>query len=347
MDAGSIDEDTLEGLQRQAVAGLAAEEARLVDLPRLLVVDDADAFPRHAQALRYLLEAPTFREMTCVIVGPPAAPPELGVPLPLDFHRVPVLWIGDSRGVGWRIGRAKPDRITVSSADPNGSKTVADVLDALLDPEVYRHVSDALAALPFQFGAPALLPWLRWPGSAAPAPGPSPADPVDPDPQVADPPVADPPAGAAPAHRRNWFICVLLWLLALLGLQRRRTSQPEAASAAGHLPGINPPGHEPATEAPPGQAPEPDPVSEDDLAHARWLMSAAAEDDSFRQLCSARQVIMLGGDARQVRLIRFAPAAARGRIECPVRDDEIAWTGGEVVGVIRLVPLRDGLIQFA
>jgi hypothetical protein len=75
-------------------------------------------------------------------------------------------------------------------------------------------------------------------------------------------------------------------------------------------------------------------------------MSAAANDKSFRQLCSARQAIMLGDSSGLVSLVRFAPAAARQLIGCPLRDgDFIAWTSGEIVGVIRLVPVRDGLLH--
>jgi hypothetical protein len=346
MDADSIDADTLEELQHQALAGRGAEGSRLVDIPGLLIVDDASAFARHAQALRYLLEAPTFRQMTCVIVGPPASPPELDVPLALDFHRVPVLWVGDPRGVGWRIGQSKPDRIAVSPDDPDGSKTIAEVLDALMVPEVYDHVSGTLGALPFRFGVPALLPWVRWPATApAPASGPVPPEPAAPDPQAPDPPGPEPtPPGTAPQpeRRRNPLIRFLLWLLALLGL-RRHASPSATAEPAIHMPEMAPQGPEP----PAGHQVGPAPVSDDDLAHARWLMSAAAEDNSFRQLCSARQVITLGGDARQARLVRFAPAAARELIECPVRAGDVAWTGGEVVGVIRLVPVRAGLLRFA
>jgi hypothetical protein len=340
MDADSIDGDTLEELQHQALVGCGGEESRLVDVPGLLIVDDTSAFPRHAQALRYLLEAPTFRQMTCVIVGPPASPPELDVPLALDFHRVPVLWVGDPRGVGWRIGRSKPDRIVVSPADSDGSKTIADVLDVLMVPEVYDHVSDALSALPFRFGVPALLPWLRWP-TTAPDPAPEPAAP---DPQVPDSLVPE-PTPPQPEHRRNPLIRFLLWLLALLRL-RRHADPPAATGPASHVPETAPQGPEPTPGPPTGHQPRPAPVSGDDLAHARWLMSVAAEDDSFRQLCSARQVIMLGGDSRQAGLVRFAPAAARGLIECPAPDGDVAWTSGEVVGVIRLVPVRDGLLQF-
>jgi hypothetical protein len=99
----------------------------------------------------------------------------------------------------------------------------------------------------------------------------------------------------------------------------------------------------PAAESPAGPAP----VGEDDLTHACWLMSAAVEDDAFRQLSSARQVIMLGGDSRLARLVRFAPATARELIECPAPGGDVAWTSGEVVGILRLVPVRDGLLQFA
>jgi hypothetical protein len=81
-------------------------------------------------------------------------------------------------------------------------------------------------------------------------------------------------------------------------------------------------------------------------------MSAEAEDETFRQLCSARQVIMLSGDPGHARLVRFAPAAARELIEGPPSADGhppgrdlTAWTGGEVIGVIRVVPVMEGMLR--
>lgn len=343
MDAGSIHEGTLEELQYQALSGAAAERPGLTDIPPLLIVDDTDELPRHAQALQYLLEAPTFGDMICVIVGPPAAPPQLDVPSVLDFHRVPVLWVGDPRGVGWQIGRSKPDRLAVDPADPDGGKTIADVLDVLMVYEIYDQVSEALSALPFRFGVPALLPWLRWPASAP-----------DPDPPALETPApvayvtsVPEPVGALapPERRRNLLIRFLLWLLALLGLRRHARRLPAPARrAVSYAPD---PAPQAAQPDPPPPVP-PTPVSGDELARAQWLMSAAADDKSFRQLCSARQAIMLGGSSGLARLVRFAPATARGLIECPARDgDFVAWTSGEVVGVIRLVPMRDGLLKFA
>jgi hypothetical protein len=334
MDAGSIHEGTLEELQYRALSGAAAQQPGLADIPLLLVVDDTDEFPQHTQALQYLLEAPTFGEMICVIVGPPAAPPQLDVPPVLEFHRVPVLWIGDPRGVGWRIGLSKPDRLAVDPADPDGAKTIAALLDILMVHDLYRQVSEALSRLPSRLGAPALLPWLHWPASPASnvASGPPAAGVTASQAQPAPAPQAS--ATLAPPERhRNPLIRFLRWLLGLLGL-RRHSSPPPVQNPTPIGPAPVPPAKPPA------------PVSDEDLARAQWLMSAAANDKSFRQLCSARQAIMLGDSSGLVSLVRFAPAAARQLIGCPLRDgDFIAWTSGEIVGVIRLVPVRDGLLH--
>lgn len=351
MDASAIHEGTLEELQDQALArgpGDPISEPGLADIPGLLIVDDAGAFARHAQALLHLLEAATFGRMICVIVGPPASPPELDVPSALDFHRVPVLWVGDPRGVGWRIGHSKPNRLVVNPTDPDGAKTVADLLDALMHHEVYDRVSKALSALPFQFGVPALLPWVRWP-AIAPVPGPVVSEPPAPEAIPQTPPdegqaPEPPPAQDPPTRRRNPLIRFLLWLLALLGL--RRHARPLPAGPLGTT--IPPHSAQPDPVPPDGHKPRPALVNGEDLAHARWLMSAAADDGSFRQLCSARQAIMLGGNSELARVVRFGPAAARELIEPPARDgDFVAWTAGDIVGVIRLVPLKDGLLRFA
>ena len=116
-----------------------------------------------------------------------------------------------------------------------------------------------------------------------------------------------------------------LLVLAVIAFRRRRSVPPRAPHAAF-----------PALPAPPGPA-EPrqphganDPargqVPDDILAHAMWIMSAAADDESFRQLSSPDQLVMLGGEPNLARLVKFAPATARHLIESATDGDFVAWT---------------------
>jgi hypothetical protein len=163
-EAGSIDGQTLEERQRRADDGSAGSPGwRIVNLERLLVVDDAAAFAQHEDGYRHLIEAPTFGRMLCLVIGPPPDPPYLDVPGAADAARVPVLWIGDPRGVGWQIGRANTTRLAFSNADPDGSVTVASIIESLHCPVVFDEMAIALSGLLGRTGVPALLPQARWP----------------------------------------------------------------------------------------------------------------------------------------------------------------------------------------
>jgi hypothetical protein len=90
----------------------------------------------------------------------------------------------------------------------------------------------------------------------------------------------------------------------------------------------------------------PTPVSRYVLDHAAWMMGATAADESFRQLTSPGQLVMLGAESVLVRLVRFAPASARRLLDPAADRDYVAWTtSGDQVGVIRLAPLKAGLVR--
>ncbi len=77
-------------------------------------------------------------------------------------------------------------------------------------------------------------------------------------------------------------------------------------------------------------------------------MSALGED--FLQFNAPRQLPLLDGTPQAARLVRFAPATARQALTEAVADgvavNDVAWTAsGETVGVIRLVPVRPGLLR--
>lgn len=167
-DPGSVDGGTLEERQRrgyQAAADAAGDSSgwQLINFERLLVVDDAAAFAGHEDAYRHLIEAPTFGRMLCLVIGAPAEPPYLDQPKAADSARVPVLWVGDPRGVGWRIGKANTTRLAFSDTDPDGSVTVASLIESLATFEVFDEFARAVSGLPDRTGVPALLPWVPWP----------------------------------------------------------------------------------------------------------------------------------------------------------------------------------------
>ena len=166
-DPATIGEGTLEERQRALAAtilnGHVAGQWRLIGIERVLVVDDADAFSDHAEAYQHLTHAPTFGRMLCLVVGNPKAAPSLAIPRTVDASRATVLWVGDPRGVGWRIGRSRTTQLAFNDADPDGTLTLAHLIEALSRHEVFDHVANALSGLPYRLGVAALLPWARWP----------------------------------------------------------------------------------------------------------------------------------------------------------------------------------------
>ena len=379
-DPAAIGEGTLEERQRALAAtipnGHVAGQWRLIDIERVLVVDDADAFSAHAEAYQHLTQAPTFGRMLCLMVGNPKAAPSLAIPRAVDAGRAAVLWVGDPRGVGWRIGRSRTTRLAFNDADPDGALTLAHLIEVLSRHEVFDHVADALSGLPYRLGVAALLPWARWPDPppARPASPPSPKPPATPPPAPA--PVTSPwavtwyalggaliVAAAALAvslgtHGAGYLAAVVACtvagiLIILAGFRKRPAltgpSQVPAVPPAAITPpvprdqdGQPDPGE---TEGPPEPPGVPDP--EDILAYAAWLLSASADDESFRQLSSPEQLLMLSGEPHRARLVRFAPESARPFIGKPVgTENVVAWTAsGNIVGAIRLVPLKAGLLR--
>jgi hypothetical protein len=398
-DPATIGEGTLEERQRALAAtilkGHVAGQWRLIDIERVLVVDDADAFSDHAEAYQHLTHAPTFGRMLCLVVGNPKAAPSLAIPRTVDASRATVIWVGDPRGVGWRMGRSRTTQLAFNDADPDGTLTLAHLIEALSRHEVFDHVADALSGLPYRLGVAALLPWARWPD---PPPA-KPANPPSPEPLTAEaqgpepallapsPPATPPPAPASVTPRPvTWYAlggalivaaaalavslgtlgagylaavvaCAVAGILIILARFRKRPAladppQVPAVPPAAIAPpvprdqdGLPDPGEPEGPPEPPASPGVPDPG--DILAYAAWLLSASADDESFRQLSSPEQLLMLSAEPRMARLVRFAPESARPFIGKPVSTNHVvAWTAsGDIVVTIRLVPLKAGLLR--
>lgn len=386
----TIGEGTLEERQRTLagtiLGGHLPGQWRIIDIERVLVMDDADAFSDHAEAYQHLTQAPTFGRMLCLVVGNPKAAPSLAIPRTIDASRTAVLWVGDPRGVGWRMGRSRTTRLAFNDADPDGTLTLAHLVEALSRHEVFDHVANALGSLPYRLGVAALLPWARWPDPppakplAAETQGPEPAllapsPPATPLPAPA--PVFSPRpviwyaiggalivAAAALAVRLGTLgagylaavvACAVAGILIILGSFRKRP----ALAGPSRVSAVPPTAITPTVASPvprdqdglpdPGEPPTPPGVPDpgDILAYAAWLLSAPAADESFRQLSSPEQLLMLSGEPHMARLVRFAPERARPFIGKPVSTDhDVAWTAsGDVVGTIRFVPLKAGLLR--
>lgn len=385
VEAGSIDGGTLEALQRRAPGssgpdGPATGRWRIIDIERLLVVDDAAEFARHADAYQHLVEAPTFGRMLCLVLGPPADPSFLDRPQAVVSVRAPVLWVGDPRGVGWRMGKSGTTRLAFNEADPDGAMTVADLIDSLTSHEVFDQTAKAIDGLPDRTGVPALLPWTHWPADAQTGDGQQEDTPTAAVPRAAYVSHDTPAAPGLVAGNRMSRSRVALALCCALAAVAAVLAVPLGKLGVGYLVadiafavaglvvllviafrGRHTPlalKRQTAFRAPPGPAAPPEPhgttakeppheqVPEDILAHARWIMSAAADDESFRQLSSPDQLIMLGTEPHVARLVKFAPATAQQLIESAADGDFVAWTTiGDNVGIIRLVPIKAGLLQ--
>jgi hypothetical protein len=169
--ADTIGPDTLTGIQQRAVRWLPAPSAdggrrRLVDVGRVLVIDDAAAFAGHAAAYQHLLLTPTIGRLLCVIVGQLADPLAIGLPGAVAADSASgtgMLWIGDPVGSGWHLGMTATTRLAEAGSDPDGTATLEEILDALADPDVFDTALAAITAMDGNVAAPAVLPVIRWP----------------------------------------------------------------------------------------------------------------------------------------------------------------------------------------
>jgi hypothetical protein len=170
MDAAAMDADTLIGLQDDAVRGrlpgppAAGGRRRVVDVGRVLVLDDTAAFAGHAAAYQHLLLAHTIARLLCVVAGDPAEPTAIDLPPKVAAAKnAAVLWVGYPRGVGWDLEMTTTTRLVEGGTDPDGTGTLNDLAETLADPDVYDSVFGAITGMEENIAAPAVLPVLRWP----------------------------------------------------------------------------------------------------------------------------------------------------------------------------------------
>ena len=188
VEADSFGPDTLVGIQRGAVNGGGdaygtgddgtGDHGRFVDVGRVLVIDDTATFAKHAPAYQHLVAAPTIGQLLCLVVGAPVerasteplpgepvlAEPAIDLPTAATSTNAAVLWVGDLRGAGWRLGMLTTTRLAIGHpADPDGTATLVDLTDTLTDHQVFDRVFGAISELSGHVAAPATLPAVRWP----------------------------------------------------------------------------------------------------------------------------------------------------------------------------------------
>lgn len=218
IDAGSFGPDTLDALQRRALRERAGErDGEIVDVGRVLIVDDIATVVPHADAYQHLVVGATTGTLLCLVVGSPAAPAAVDLPEAVTSPNTAVLWAGDPRGVGWRLGMTTTTRLAVSAADPDGHATLVELIDLLTDQEVFDGVAQAVAGLPGQAGAPAIIRPVRWSSSALPPEAPVPEalvpDALVPGEQPPAVPMEDAPVGMTgrPSYAGARSVLTALW----------------------------------------------------------------------------------------------------------------------------------------
>ena len=169
VDAKTFGPNTLIDIQRHAVEDhstgptVPGGRQRFVDVGRVLVIDDAATFARHAPTYQHLVVASTIGKLLCLTVGASADPTGIDLPKAATSKNAAVLWVGDARGVGWHLGLTTTTTLAEGRADPDGSGTLAELADTLAEPRVFDHVFGAISELDGHVAAPALLPVVRWP----------------------------------------------------------------------------------------------------------------------------------------------------------------------------------------
>jgi hypothetical protein len=176
--ADTFGPETLITIQRGAASG-GAHDSRFVDVGRVLVVDDTDAFAKHAAIYQELVTAPTLSRLFCLVVGAATeralAEPGIELPPAATSTNSAVLWVGDPCGVGWRLGMLTATRLAVSHpSDPDGTAALAELVDTLAGYQIFDRMFGAVAELPGRAAAAATLPAVRWPDLPVPAGRPPP-----------------------------------------------------------------------------------------------------------------------------------------------------------------------------
>ena len=216
VEADSFGPDTLITIQRGVIGGNdngngngdggvgppgPDDRHRFVDVGRILVLDDTATFAKHETVYQFLATAPTVGQLLCLVVGEPVehpvGAPVAGEPVPSEpvielptaatLTNAAVLWVGDPRGVGWRLGMQTTTRLAVGDpADPDGNIALAELSDLLTEHELYDRMFAAISELSGRVGAPATLPTIRWVLPVVPirARPPAPVE-VPPDPEPA------------------------------------------------------------------------------------------------------------------------------------------------------------------
>ena len=180
--------DTLITVQRGVVSAEAhrtGDDTRFIDVGRVLVIDDTDTFAKHATIYQDLVAAPTVRRLLCLVVGGPVeravtgpvpgepvpAEPAIELPSAAGCTNVAVLWVGDPRGVGWRLGMLTTTRLAVGRPDdPDGTGELAELIDTLTGHQIFDRMFSAIAELSRSVAAPATLPTIRWSAFQPPPP---------------------------------------------------------------------------------------------------------------------------------------------------------------------------------
>ncbi len=145
-------------LQRRRLEGIGTGMAAV---GRLLMVDEVSSIPDHILAYeRIAEEARSVTGRILVARGMASAdddrPEDVALALPacLKQQGAAVLWVGDERGVGWRMGSAYTDLLAIPEADDSGF--LARLIVTLRVPEVFDAVLAALGSMQPPVAAPGL-----------------------------------------------------------------------------------------------------------------------------------------------------------------------------------------------
>jgi hypothetical protein len=145
-DADELGRTTISEFQRRRVP---ASPTGLVDAGRVLVIGTCASICDAAASIERIAEAPSVRRVLCLLVDDVdgVVPPSLRLPSLLSHNRsISALWVGDERGVLWRLGTTKARALTVCPQDADAGLSLTSLLAALREPEVFDAVCDATAA---------------------------------------------------------------------------------------------------------------------------------------------------------------------------------------------------------
>lgn len=160
IDLRGIDPATVTGRRFSEVqADMAAGADGQVDFRRVILLDHVEELTEHDEVYAHILDSHIDVSMLCLAIGPPSAEePTVAIrrPYQLGPPKAAILWIGDVRGIGWRMDSTLAERVNLKSGQQGGDAALRELIEILSLPQVFDRAIELAGAMRGAAASPGL-----------------------------------------------------------------------------------------------------------------------------------------------------------------------------------------------